>query len=178
MNNLVLIGFKMSGKTTCGRMVARMSARRFIDIDDLMEVGHRRERGTARAPFEIYRDLGPDEYHRFEREAVASLDGVRDSVISTAGSTALHKANVVLLGQIGLRVMIDAPKSIIRERWFAQRLPAFVDAADPDASFERVYAVRAPLYRTAADIVVDTAGRTAEEVAHAIQAAERTCRGA
>lgn len=37
MENIVLTGFMYSGKTTVGEMLARLSGRRFVDMDSYIE---------------------------------------------------------------------------------------------------------------------------------------------
>ena len=161
---IVLIGFKSSGKTTYGRLLAEASRRRFVDLDVLLEALHHAQHGTRRLAHEVYHDLGAEGFRRLEREAIEGLGDTRGAVIATTGATVLDPPNVPALRRLGPLVLIDTPKAVIRERWLAGRLPRFLDARDPHGSFERLYAIRREVYLGAADGSVPTAGRRDEEV--------------
>lgn len=174
-NVAVLIGFKMCGKSTFGQMLAYISDRRFVDIDRLIEDAHQRGGGVHRNAFEIYIHDGEQAFAELEQQCVAELVGITDAVVATAGSTTLDAQNVSLLRQTGKLLLIDTPIQIIRQRWLSGRLPAFLDAADPEASFNRLYQSREPLYRRAADACVSIAGMSDGEVIESLLEAEGWC---
>lgn len=170
---VVLIGFKSSGKSTYGAMLAKAVDGRFADLDRLLEQAHA-SGGEAMLPaHRIFRDFGSAYFAGLEeralvayvRRAANEAAGARRlGVLATTGATPLSAVNLALLRRLGPVVLIDTPREVIRQRWFAGRLPAFVDPGDPQASFDRLYAERAPLYSAAADEVVATANRRDEDV--------------
>ncbi|SOE06241.1 shikimate kinase [Variovorax sp. YR752] len=170
---VVLIGFKSSGKSTYGAMLAKSVGGRFADLDRLLEQAHASCGATMCPAHQIFRDFGSAYFARLEERALVEYvrtaaneapGAKRLAVLATTGATPLSAVNLALLRRLGPVVLIDTPREVIRQRWFSGRLPAFVDPGDPQASFDRLYAERAPLYSAAADEVVATANRRDEEV--------------
>lgn len=179
---VVLIGFKSSGKSTYGAMLAKSAQGRFADLDRLLEQEHADASGKLLAAHQIFRDLGGTYFAELEERAlsrfVAAIAGQAPggkgfAVLATTGATPFRSVNLALLRRLGPLILIDTPRDVIRQRWFAGRLPAFVDPLDPEGSFDRLYEERAPLYSAAADEVVLTANRRDEEVISDIQAIAR-----
>ena len=67
MRNLILCGFMGCGKTTVGRRLARLTGRRFVDMDAFIE-----EEAGMRVK-EIFDRYGEADFRRREREACAAL---------------------------------------------------------------------------------------------------------
>src|ERR687887_2450742 len=67
MDNLVLVGFSCSGKTTLGRNVARRLRLRFVDTDRLVE------EIAGRSIPEIFREQGEAAFRTYESEAIAQI---------------------------------------------------------------------------------------------------------
>lgn len=66
MNNIVLIGFMGSGKTTFGRWVSRRHNRKFYDTDEYIE----KKQNTTIS--EIFATKGEEAFRDMETEAVKS----------------------------------------------------------------------------------------------------------
>ncbi|WP_446901686.1 shikimate kinase [Burkholderia sp. YIM B11467] len=176
VSTVVLIGFKSCGKSTYGPLLAARLQGRCADLDRVLEQRHEAASGERLAAHEIFERHGAAHFAHLEG---ASLDELcafgddapeRPAVLATTGATALSLANVARLRQLGPLVLLDTPRETIRRRWFCGRLPAFVDAADPDASFARLYDERLPAYRSAADFIVATGGATDANVIDTIVA--------
>lgn len=179
---IVLIGFKSCGKSTYGAMLAESLDGRFADLDRLLEQVHASDSGTRLAAHEIFRNLGGAHFAKLEERALLEFIRTtgdqapgtrRPHVLATTGATPLSLVNLALLRRLGPLILLDAPREVIRCRWLAGRLPAFVDPENPQASFDRLYDERAPLYSAAANEVVPIADRTDEEVLADIAAIAR-----
>jgi len=165
---LFLIGFMAAGKTSVGRAVAGASARRFVDLDDVIAAA-----GTPVATL-VARD--EPEFRRREAQAltraIASGDG---AVIATGGGAAAYGDNLARMRAAGLVVALGVDAADAEARAAAER------AARPGAerpligAARALWARRAPVYRRA-HAVVDTTGRTVAEVAEAVCAVERAWR--
>ena len=79
MDNLVLVGFSCSGKTTLGRNLARRLRLRFVDSDRFLEDM------TGRSIPDIFREDGEAGFREIEAEAIARITAERRQVISTGG---------------------------------------------------------------------------------------------
>src|SRR5262245_45777230 len=87
MDNLVLVGFSCSGKTTLGRNLARRLRLRFVDTDKTAE------EMAGRSIPEIFRLDGAAAFRAFERDAVATICAERLQVISTGGGAFVDPDN-------------------------------------------------------------------------------------
>src|SRR5215207_3576802 len=79
MDNLILVGFSCSGKTTLGRHVARRLRLTFVDSDRYIE------ELTGRTIPEIFREDGEPGFRAIERDAIAQILAERNQVVSTGG---------------------------------------------------------------------------------------------
>jgi shikimate kinase/3-dehydroquinate synthase len=167
---LFLIGFMAAGKTSVGRAIASASARRFIDLDDVIALG-----GIPVANL-VARD--EPEFRRREAAALASVIASADDspVIATGGGAAAWSDNLARMRAAGLVVAlaVDVDEA---ERRAAAELRARGASRPLLASARALSAARAPVYRRA-HAVVDTTGRSVAEVSDAVRAVERAWRGA
>ncbi len=169
--NLVLIGYRATGKTSVGATLARILKRPFVDLDRVLVAE------AHRSVAEIVAQGGWDEFRRREKELVARYHQRRGQVLATGGGAILDPENVVKLKENGVLVWLKADPETIRER--LARDPAQV-ANRPSlttdnylAEVERVLAERQSLYRQAADLEIDTGGLDISQVADLILAATR-----
>ncbi|MEE8209751.1 MAG: shikimate kinase, partial [bacterium] len=153
--NIVLIGFKGSGKSTVGRELAERLARPFVDLDRAVEHRHASRTGERLAFREIFRAIGPDAFRRLEAEVAADLLAADGQVIALGGGTPL--ISEPLREQIARQwvVYLTAEREALFERMSAEGMPAFIDADDPRSSFEALLAEREPVYRALASATVD-----------------------
>ncbi len=79
MNNIILIGFKSSGKTTLGKKIAEKTGRHFIDTDDLIAKNNR----------EFYLAVGPIAFREIEKEVIRALAEFQNCIIATGGGAIL-----------------------------------------------------------------------------------------
>ena len=84
---VVLIGFRGTGKTTVGRILANRLGLPFYDTDALIE-----QRAGMPIP-EIFRRAGEAHFRALEREVIASLR-TAEGVIATGGGAVCDPANV------------------------------------------------------------------------------------
>jgi shikimate kinase len=87
MDNLILVGFSCSGKTTLGRNVARRLRLSFIDSDRYIEDL------TSRTIPDIFREDGEPAFRAVEREAIARIMGECNQVVSTGGGAFVDPEN-------------------------------------------------------------------------------------
>ena len=156
--NTVLIGMPGSGKTTLGRMLARQTGRVFLDTDALFLS----EYGVKPDVFLWQRG---EEAFRAAESAVINARARRaeGAVIATGGGVVTRKENIEMLRERGLLVFLDRPLCEIRP---TEDRPLSSDRA----ALEARYAEREPLYRAAADKMLQTGGKTAKENAGALAA--------
>ncbi|QEH36802.1 Shikimate kinase 1 [Aquisphaera giovannonii] len=166
---LVLVGYRGTGKSTVGRIVADRAGREFVEVDAEIE---RRAGRSIRA---IFAEDGEPAFRDMEEEAVRGL--VRDfpgAVLATGGGTVMRATNRGLLRGHGLVVWLRAEPAELARRIEADAIsfatrPALT-AAGPLAEIPAVLAARTPAYREAADHEVEAQGHAPERIAEQILA--------
>lgn len=110
MKTTFLIGYMGSGKTTLGRAVSARTGVRFIDLDDYIE---QREGCTIR---EIFATRGEAAFRDIERQALAEVCGMADTLVACGGGTPCFGDNMEVMNSRGLTVYLDAPHSSLLSR--------------------------------------------------------------
>ena len=155
-----LIGFMAAGKTSVGRALAARTGRRFVDLDDQIAA-----MGEPVASL-VARD--EPEFRRREAAALQALITEGDgAVISTGGGAAAYGDNLAAMKDAGLVVALDV--SVVEATRRAQGGPERPLLASADT----LARARAPIYRRA-HAVVDTTGRSIDDVVTAVIEVERS----
>ena len=164
--NIVLVGYRCSGKTTVGKLLARDLKRKFLDTDRFIE-------GNTGLPIHSYvSQKGWRDFRAVEKEVVSNVASRDDLVIATGGGVVIDRENVRNLKKNGWVVWLDTGVSVIRERMKkTQRSGEFrpaLSGADPLREIDRILHERMPAYENACDYRVGTDSNTSEEVAQVI----------
>ncbi|HJA28179.1 MAG TPA: shikimate kinase [Candidatus Olsenella pullicola] len=101
--NVALIGMPGAGKSTCGRALARLLGRPFVDLDDALELE------CGRSAAQIIREDGEDAFREAETRVTASYGARSGLVIACGGGVVTRPENYDLLHQNGLVVFLDRP---------------------------------------------------------------------
>jgi shikimate kinase len=168
--NVVLIGMKHCGKSTLGAALARRWRCAFYDVDTMIEDTHACDTGIRAAVREIFARFGEDHFHQVEGHVVCELylklqEPERPHVVALGGRTATNERVRDLLAGIGTIVYIRVPPDELYRRVKASGLPPFVDAGDPQASFDEILRQREPEYERLADLTVDVGGLSVDAAA-------------
>jgi len=105
----VLTGFRGTGKTEVGRLLAHMEDVPFYDTDRMIE------ESAGKTIHEIFADEGEEEFRRKERRIIASLSP-GDAVIATGGGAILDPGNVRNLRDGGTVFLLEANETAIERR--------------------------------------------------------------
>lgn len=164
--NIVLVGYRCSGKTTVGKLLARELKREFLDTDRLIE-------GKTGLPIHLYvSQKGWRDFRAVEKEVVSYVASRDDLVIATGGGVVIDRENVRNLKKNGWVVWLDTGVTVISERMNnAQKSGEFrptLSGADPLKEIERILHERMPVYELTSDYRVDTDRKNPEEVGQAI----------
>ncbi|MBC8176041.1 MAG: shikimate kinase [Deltaproteobacteria bacterium] len=167
--NIVLIGYRCSGKTTVGKLLGRELKREFLDTDRLIE------EKTGLSIHSYVSRNGWRDFRRVEREVVEEVASKDNVVIATGGGVVIDQENVRNLRKNGWVAWLDTGASVIRERMKKeQRWGNFRPALtglDPFKEIDTILHERMPAYESASDYRVDTDGQNPEEMAQAIMRA-------
>jgi shikimate kinase len=165
---IFLIGYRGTGKTSVARELAARLGIDWFDADDIVE----RDAGKNIAA--IFAEGGEAAFRDWEARAIAALSRQRRAVIALGGGAVLREENRRAISGVGPVVWLTASVDTILERVAgdsstANRRPNLTTAGGR-AEIESLLAIRTPLYRECATLVVDTENKTAAEVADEIAA--------
>jgi shikimate kinase len=160
--NMVLIGYRGTGKSAVGRLLADKRGLAFYDTDELVE---KRGGQTIRA---LVEEKGWESFRQREKEVIRELSGMDAAVIATGGGAILDPENVRLLKRKGRLIWLVADAQTVIARMQAdtnseQRRPSLT-GGEPADETGAVMAVRAPFYLEAADLCMDTSGKSLDEI--------------
>jgi shikimate kinase len=173
--NLVLIGYRATGKTAVGLRLAEILGRPFVDMDQILV----QEAGQPIA--DIVATSGWAEFRRLEKALVARFRSTQGQVLATGGGVVLDPENIAALKENGIIIWLVADPDTIQAR-LAQDLPQDANrpsltGSDTIREVEEVLAARKPVYEAAAQITVDTAHREIAQVVEEVLAALRVKEG-
>lgn len=161
IENLALIGFMGTGKSSVGHVIADQLQFRFLDTDHLIE----QRAGLSIA--DIFAKHGEPAFRDLERRVVAEVAQMKGLVISTGGGLGANEENMASLKQHALVVCLWASAEAILHRVGHQTHRPLLQCENPLERIRDLLNAREPVYRQA-DVMVNTEMRTTREVAHLV----------
>lgn len=150
MRNLILVGPMGAGKSTIGRLLAKELHLPFKDSDKEIEV-----RTGADIPW-IFDVEGEQGFREREQAVIADLCREDGLVLATGGGAVLRQENREALRAGGRVIYLHASVEQQLERTARDRNRPLLRTADPGRVLRELLAIRDPLYREIADVVIDT----------------------
>jgi shikimate kinase len=162
--NVVLIGYRGTGKSTVGRLLARSLEFEYLGLDD--EIVRR----AGRTIPEIVEAEGWDAFRDLEAEVVRESSARDRCVLDTGGGVVLREENMRHLARGGVVFLLVSEIADIVERiqGDSQR-PSLTGAKSFTEEVEEVLGQRQPKYRAAAQHVVDTSRPSPEQAVDVIE---------
>lgn len=152
--NIYLIGYRCTGKTSVGNLLAHRLGMEFADTDRLLEqrAGMHISNYVSRYGWESFRDL--------ETEIIRDLSRQDGLVAATGGGVVLREKNIEYMKDTGLLVWLKAgPDTILSRMQGDENTRDQRPALSGDPLVQEVYETlkqRTPLYERAAQIQVST----------------------
>ena len=158
MENVFLIGFMGSGKSTIASYLAENYGMEIIDMDQLIV-----EREGMAIP-DIFAQKGELYFRDVETSLLIEIQGEQNKVVSCGGGVVLRDENVQAMKKSGQVVLLNAKPETILERvkdddnrpllWGNKNVQFIHDMMEK----------RQPKYEAAADLVIHTDGKSADEI--------------
>ena len=163
MKNIILIGYRCTGKTAVGKRLAEKLALPFLDTDELIT------REAKMSVEEIVRVGGWPLFRSREQETIRSLSSLEGAVIATGGGAFEDPVNREILRKDGLFVWLTADVKTIVDRMRSdeksdgQRPP--LSSNGMEAEVAAMTRKRGPVYRGLAHVRIDTSEKGIDAIA-------------
>jgi shikimate kinase len=116
LNNIFIIGFMASGKSTLGKKLSKHLNYSFIDTDKVIE----KELGKT-IP-QIFKDSGEQAFRDYEENTLAELvKSTNNKVISTGGGLPCNQKNLDLMLKNGVVIFLELDLKSILNRFKASK---------------------------------------------------------
>lgn len=158
-NNIILIGFMGSGKSTIGVRLSYRLRIPFLDTDSLIV-----KKADMSIP-EIFEKYGEAAFRQMETDLLKEL-GERTGryIISTGGGTPLREENRETLKELGTVVLLKvSPEEVWRRIGKDENRP-LLQCDDPQQRIRDLLTERSPKYEAAADFILEADGKDFAEV--------------
>jgi shikimate kinase len=157
--NIVLIGYRGTGKSTVGRLLAARLGRELVSTD--AEIVKRAQRTIP----EIVAQQGWDYFRDLESDICRELASRDQLVIDTGGGAILRAQNVEMLKKDGILFWLTASVETIAKRIGGDnQRPSLTGTKSFIDEIQDVLLERTPKYRAAADHIIATDDRSINQL--------------
>jgi len=158
MNNIYLVGFMGTGKSSSGKAAALRLGFSFVDLDECIE-----NKEKISIP-EIFAQKGEAYFRKVEKDVLGEVS-VRDTcVVSCGGGIVIDQDNIALMKRTGIMVCLTASAQVIFERVRHYTHRPLLQVPDPKEKIESLLRIRAPYYAQS-DLTIDTSALSVDEAA-------------
>jgi len=164
--NIILIGYRGSGKSTVGSKLAARLKRRIVDTDDLIE----ERQGIPIS--DIVKLQGWDHFRRIEKTVIEEISKGNHLIIAPGGGVVLDADNVKVLRRNGFIIWLKADpqtllKRIQKDQASSTRRPTLTGKGTLK-EIEETLSQREPFYERASEVQIDTSMSSADAVVERI----------
>lgn len=156
--NIILIGFMGTGKTTVSHHLSHLLAMQEVDTDRLIA-----EREGMSIP-ELFRTRGEAYFRDCETKLLLELQQRHNLIVSCGGGMALRSENAAYMKQAGCVVLLTATPQTIYERVKDNTNRPLLNGNMNADYIENMLNERWDRYLAAADVIVETDGKTISEI--------------
>ena len=151
-NNIILIGFMGSGKTTFGKWIAANKKMEFVDTDELIE----KENGITIS--DIFASKGEVYFRNLETDMLNKLleRDIQNCVISVGGGLPVKEENRELLSQLGTVVYLWADADELVKRLSGDNTRPLLAGGNLKEKINTLMDARKEIYDSVSDIKIDT----------------------
>ena len=160
LQNIVLVGFMGSGKSSIGRELHQNLGYELIDTDKVIE------QQTGKSIPEIFAQQGEPAFRSYETELLEQLKTQRTNkhIISTGGGMVCSPKNRLLLRELGFVVWLQCSTQEIFNRTSQNNSRPLLQCDDPMGAITSLLEERSPFYQDTAHLEVNTTELSLDEV--------------
>jgi len=158
MKNVFLIGYMGTGKSTVAACMAKQYGMAVLEMDQIIE-----ER-EAMSISDIFAKHGEEYFREVETKLLIEIQSQENKVVSCGGGVALRDQNVEEMRKGGMIVLLSATPETILERVRDDNSRPLLKGNKTVDFISEMMEKRRPKYESAADIVIQTDGKSAVEI--------------
>ena len=156
--NIFIVGPMGSGKSTVGKIISSELFLNFFDTDEEIET-------RTGASIDWIFDLeGEDGFRKRESKILHEMVQQNSIVLSTGGGIILSESNRELLSSRGTVFYLATPIAVQLERTSKDKDRPLLKNGDPGKILKELHLARENLYEEVADYIVNTEGKSSQEV--------------
>lgn len=158
MTNVFLIGFMGTGKSTVARYLSEKYGMKVSEMDQMLV------EQEGRSIADIFETNGELYFREIETCLLKKLVEKQGQVISCGGGVVLRQENVDLMKKGGVIVLLTAEPETILERVKNSQERPLLSGNKNVAFIRELMEKRHSSYKHAADVIIDTDGKTVEDI--------------
>lgn len=159
MNNIILIGFSQSGKTTVGKLLAEKTQQSFIELEDDLEEEYQK------SIEELVAEYGIEEFRNIEKSFIEKYMCRKNKVVAIRSDSIADEEMADLLPKIGTVVYLQTDRNELCRRMEQGQGTDEKEASCFDESkFCEQIANKEPLFFKVSGIIIQTADKTPEAI--------------
>ena len=156
--NILLIGFMGAGKSAIAGHLQKEYGMNMIDMDE--EIVKREGMSIS----EIFKSRGEPYFRNLETKLLIELQQMSNQVVSCGGGVAMRSENVAEMKKNGRVVLLRAKPETIYERVKDSTNRPLLAGNMNVAYISELMELRRPKYKAAADVMIDTDGKSVDEI--------------
>ena len=165
MNNIILIGFMGSGKSSVGRYMEESEGFALVDTDEYIE---KQQNDSIN---NIFANKGEEYFRNLETECIKELITLNTdmTVISVGGGLPMRGENQKLLKELGKIVYLRATVDTLVSRLMDDTTRPLLKGGDLRQKITELFEKREATYEGITDIVIDTDNYSPKEIYNIIK---------
>ena len=165
--NIVLIGFMGSGKSTISKALSEIFAMDVVEMDQLIA---ERENMSISEIFDTY---GEEYFRDLETNLLIEMQSKKNVIISCGGGVPMRDVNVAEMKKNGKVILLSATPETIYERVKDNHDRPLLENNKNVEFIQQLMEKRREKYEAAADIIIQTDGKTTYEICEELIAEAR-----
>ena len=161
--HIFLIGFMGAGKSTVAITLKKNYGMEYVEMDRQIE------KDAGMTISEIFRQKGEKAFRRMETELIRTFSDRKNLVVSCGGGVPMNPENVKLMKSMGTVVYLSATPETIFERVRHKHHRPLLEGNMNIEYIRKLLEGRLPAYESAADVTLQTDGKSLPEIAKEIR---------
>lgn len=162
MENIYLIGFMGTGKSTVAKEMAKLLPFRVVEMDDTISML------AGKSIPDIFEQQGEEAFRTMETQFLSAMSKENNQIISCGGGVVLKPENIDIMKSTGVVILLSAsPETVYGRVCNNQNRPLLKDKKSVE-DIKKMMEGRLSLYESAYDIKVNVDDITPSQVASEI----------